>query len=370
MRTVVSTIIGLVVLCGAPAVVAEDVPEPADEGTQRLSLPGFDVSIAVPAAWQVEPLIGTPYPAPPHPTSPFVLRLWTGAAGRDDRAGCFLYAYSRLGCGEPVVLEAETSGIGPPWETFSAAPSAYIADESMGEWACVRHLSSDGADLFEVKCCGETVPADGWRSIAETLELPDRTRPERVAAADRNLAKDVIATNSIWWDANGGTLVFEGDGFREPAQKRAWDPRVEAVVEALARPAATISIDEQVYRGADGEDVLVVDTIRARKADLATRADPDAVRDAILAFATTEWQETREGDPTLETLPIGRYEATRATFDDGAAPEYIVSRGNTALKLRAATDDIAQSWLSALPCYHLDVYPLITDVLIENRPDR
>ena len=32
MRTMVSTIIGLALLCGAPAVVAEDLPEPADEG--------------------------------------------------------------------------------------------------------------------------------------------------------------------------------------------------------------------------------------------------------------------------------------------------------------------------------------------------
>ena len=370
MRTVVGVLASLALASGGAVVAAEEPQDQASEVTQYLSLPGFEVSIEVPATWQVEPLIGSPYPEPPHPSSPFTLRLWTGASGREGHEGCYLYAYSRLACTDPVDLAAETSGIGPPWDAFPAASAAYVADESMGEWACVRHLSSDGADLFEVKCCGETVPADGWSSIAQTLQLPERTRPVRVAAANRNLVKDVKATNGMWWGVESGTLAFEGRGLGGPAEKRLDDPRVEAAVEELARPAGSISIDQQIYSGQDGEEVLVVETIRARKADLATKADPEDVSDAMLAFARTEWEETRDGEAILEVLPVGHYQATRAVFDDGAAPEYIVASGNSAIKLRAATDEIAQSWLSGLPCHHLDVYSLIEDVLDENRPDR
>lgn len=370
MRVAVSTLVCLALLWGGAASAAEEPAGSNAETTQRLTLPGFEVSIEVPAAWQVEPLIGMPYSEPPHPTSPFTLRLWTGASGREGQAVCYLYAYSRLACMDSVDLEAETSGIGPPWESFAAAPAAYVADDTMGTWACVRHFSSDGADLFEVKCCGPSVPEDGWSSIAQTLQLPEATRPVRVSATNRNLAKSAKATNGIWWDVHGATLVVEGDGFRRPAEKRLWDPRVEAAVEELGRPARTISIDERIHRGPDGDEVLVVDTIRARTADVGTKADPEAVSDAILAFARTEWQETREGEATLESVPVGHYQATRAAFDDGAAPEYLVASGNTALKLRAATDEIAQSWLSGLACHHVDVYEISRDVLIENRPDR
>ena len=370
MRVALGLSVGLVLLIGSTATTAEDSSGRGDDATRQLNLPGFEVSLEVPADWSVEPLIGTPYIERPHATSPFTLRLWTGAFGRENPAVCYLYAYSRLGCTEPVDLATEVRGIGPPWEAFPAAPAAYVAEESMGDWACVRHFSSDGADLFEVKCCGETVPEDGWSSIATTLQLPEQTRPVRVGAANRNLTKDVKATTDVWRDVLFGSLVFEGGGSGGPAHKRMWDPRVEAVVERLARPARSISIFEHAYRGDDGEEVLVLDSIRARKADLDTKADPDDVYDAMLAFGKTEWQETHDGEATFETVPVGRYQATRVVFDDGAAPEYIVAARNGAIKLRAASDEIAQSWLSGLACHHLDVYELSLDVLVENRPDR
>ena len=57
MQRSLTPVLAFFPLAGAAPVAAESSSDD-DDSRQRLSLPGFEVSIEVPAGWQVEPQLG------------------------------------------------------------------------------------------------------------------------------------------------------------------------------------------------------------------------------------------------------------------------------------------------------------------------
>lgn len=365
MRRWLTSVLAICLCAGAGPVLAEEAAD-RDDSRQELSLVGYEASVSVPAHWEVEPVVsGGPTGARLFEGSAFMVGAWQAAGSLDDGQWCYVNAYSRLGCAAPVDLEAELAKLDPEWTEYPVGRVARVSDDAIEGVTCVRHITTDGVDVYEVGCCGAETPADEWRSIVDTLELPAETRPARIAATGRSLAEDASATTDLWvreW-ASSFPEGLSGESWARPVNVPTGDPGIDAMLDALIPPADPITVTRISWADdAAGREVLAVDGVQA------AGAAPEAVLAGMLSWTEAE-SAVDGGIASTETVRVAGMDALKVTGPGGDDATYVVAEGDSAVKVRAATDALALSWLEALPCDYLDFQRLRADALSVTWPD-
>ena len=70
-----------------------------------------------------------------------------------------------------------------------------------------------------------------------------------------------------------------------------------------------------------------------------------------------------------QALDAARRDVLKVTSCDRAGVVYVVADDDSAVQLWGVSDEVARSWLEALPCDHLGTQRMVTDALIDARPD-
>ena len=148
------------------------------------------------------------------------------------------------------------------------------------------------------------------------------------------------------------------------------------MVDMLGVPAKQVTIGERSYESEDGEVLLAVDDIRVRgtaKRRWSTWSGPsptEVLLDGLLVWLADDWERRYEDPPTFAKVDIGGRDVTAVTFGADDPTEYVLTSGDTAMRVRGSDEEAAVTLLQALSCRHLDVYSLVTDYLVERMPQR
>ena len=129
-------------------------------------------------------------------------------------------------------------------------------------------------------------------------------------------------------------------------------------------PAKRVAIGERSYESEGGEVLLAVDDIRVE--GIAS----GVLLDGLLTWLADDWARRYEDAPAFEKVDIGGRDVTAVTFGVDDPTEYILTSGDTAMRVRGSDEEAALTLLQALSCRHLDVYSLVTDYLVERMPPR
>ena len=370
MRGLATALLTTALVCaGAGSTTAQSPTASPDTADQRVELPGYGASIIVPGHWTTESW--GPVGLPLFPESQLYEDLAVVATGGPEAQQCRLIASSPATCDAPVDLTAELAT--PGWDTvpLPAGEAAYQTFDGPGV-ACSRYLLSDGLDVYELRCCGADRPADAWRPIAATFAFPEESRWDDPDADDHDLLEEV----GVVWNKQliRPAVPMRGGGETQTAKQWINRPRnklskgevaaIRAMVDVLGVPAKQVTIGERVYESEDGEVLLAVDDIRVRG------ISTEVLLDGLLVWLADDWARRYEDAPTFEEVDIGGRDVTAVTFGADEPTEYVLTSGDTAMRVRGSDEEAAVTLLQALSCRHLDVYSLVTDYLVERMPQR
>lgn len=360
------------VCAGAGLTTAQSPAASPDPPGQRIELPGYGASIMVPGHWTTE--AWPPGGLPLFPESQLYEDLAIVATGGPEAQECRLIASSPAACDAPVDLTAELAT--PGWETvpLPAGEAAYQAVDypDIPDLACSRYVLSDGLDVFELRCCGADRPADDWRPIADTFAFPEQSRWDSPDTDGRDLLEEV----RVVWQKQliRPTGPMSGGGDTQTAKQWINRPRnklsqgevaaIRAMVDVLGVPAKRVTIGEQFWESEGGEVLLAVDDVRV------PGISTEVVLEGLLVWLADDWEQRYEDPPTFEEVEIGGSEVLAVTFGVDDPTEYILTSGDTAMRVRGSDEEAAVTMLEALSCRHLDVYSLITNYLVERMPPR
>ena len=136
------------------------------------------------------------------------------------------------------------------------------------------------------------------------------------------------------------------------------------MVDALGVPAKQVTIGERVYESEDGEVLLAVDDVRV------PGISTEVLLDGLLVWLADDWERRYEDRPTFAEVEIGGRDVMAVTFGADDPTEYVLTSGDTAMRVRGSDEEAALTLLQALSCRHLDVHSLVTDYLRERMPQR